>query len=878
MGNLKAEKMKTETSPQELPSRRQFLWQAAAVGGALATPVNLLAQAEAGASRGGVEMTELLRGWSLKSVEPQADLTAEFLSEAGRAATGEGWQPVAAMPAMVHDVLLAHGKIEEPWLPGGTEECFWTRERDWVYALKFLARPGRVSRLRFLGLDGRTEIYLNGTRVASHSDEHAPLTVDVSQVLRPENSLALCFRSHAGRSEEGVPETGRQRPNGSYLGPNPALTSVGIFDQVWLETSDGNTLEEAVAGVALDEALSTGTVTIEAAGQARLSPVSVHVRLFDPDGKPVAESTTPAETTAGSFNCRCVVKLDRPQLWWPRGYGGQPLYSVQVTLLAGDRPQQTLQRTIGFRRVTMPEPLHFVVNGVSVFLRGGNWVTPNLMSRVWDQARTERLFALAENANFNAFRIWGQVMAPHDTFYEMADARGFLLWQDFAQLPLKPDEVSRSRCREKATRQLKRLKHHPSILCWCGCNEAAMWAHEDYNKDFTDHGPWPGLAAAEEVGAICKQLDPERYYQPSSPYGGVNANDPREGNTHGYTNMWFVPGYDYLNFASEDTRIAAPVVHSLQRFMKTEHLWPEGYSTLYVHGNRHPFPATWLPYTCAESWKKTGPVEQFYDASDLAGLVHRLGMAEGLYYQDTVERQRRGRPAAEQSNRRCCGGYLVWKYNDSWPQVYSAKVDFFLEPYHAYYALRRAYAPVMLSFDLDTHLYLWAVNDSREPVSGAVKIQLYHLDRCEFRKEIKREVTVAPGESVVVVRLDQAGIRAFRREHILFATLSDATGRVIARANAFADIERRLTFPDAKLDVEVTSGALAITADKFARSVILEGDANGDPFGWFFEDNYFDLLPGEVKTVRILGRHPQGRITARAWYSKQETAVDWKKT
>ena len=184
----------------------------------------------------------------------------------------------------------------------------------------------------------------------------------------------------------------RRHPDGSYLGPNPPLASVGIFDRVWLETSDGNTLDEAVAGVSLDESLSTGTVTVDASGTARLPPVSVRVRLFDPEGKPVAESTTPAEITAGSFNCRCVVKLDRPQLWWPRGYGSQPLYRVQVTLLAGDRPQQTLQRTIGFRRMTMPEPLHFVVNGVPVLLRGGDWVTPNLMSRVWDQARVEQAF------------------------------------------------------------------------------------------------------------------------------------------------------------------------------------------------------------------------------------------------------------------------------------------------------------------------------------------------------------------------------------------------------------------------------------------------------------------------------------------------------
>ena len=173
------------------------------------------------------------------------------------------------MPAMVHDVLLAHGKIEEPWLPGGTEKCFWTGERDWVYALKFSAQPGRASRLRFLGLDGKAEVYLNGDRVASHSDEHAPLTVEVSQALRPENTLVLRLRSNPGKSGEGAPETGRQRPGGSYLGPNPGIRSVGIFDQVWLETSDGNTLDEAATGVSLDESLSTGTVTVDAAGKAR---------------------------------------------------------------------------------------------------------------------------------------------------------------------------------------------------------------------------------------------------------------------------------------------------------------------------------------------------------------------------------------------------------------------------------------------------------------------------------------------------------------------------------------------------------------------------------------------------------------------------------
>ncbi|MFC1765268.1 glycoside hydrolase family 2 protein [Planctomycetota bacterium] len=829
----------------------------------------VLGRTEAAPSGESLERIEISSGWKIKSMAPQAALDAAFLTDAGLA--GEGWLDAGVMPATVHDILLRQGKIDAPWLPGGTEKCFWVREQDWVYGVRFaVKKQGREAWLRFQGIENKVDVYLNGELLASH-DSKLPLAVNVSGRIQPENVLVV--HCHASAR----PGQGRRNSNrGSYLGPNPAISSVGVFGKVFVEISDGHRLQELVTDVSLNETLTQGTVTVDAAGTSHLSSVELRLRLLDPDDRRVGESVVSVTAEGGAFSGRCQLRVVRPRLWWPRLYGDQPLYRVEVSLLAQGRVQQTEQRTIGFRRITMPEPLHFVVNNVPVFLRGGDWVTPNLMSDVWDQARHERLFVLAENANFNAFRVWGQSEAPQDRFYEMADARGFLLWQDFTRLPMKSDAKSIASCTDKATGLIKRLKHHPAILCWCGCNEAAMWAHEDYNKSFTDRGPWPGLAAADAVGTVCKKLDADRYYLPSSPYFGMNPNDPRVGNTHGYTNMWYVPGYDYLNFASEDTRISAPPLHSCQRFMAPEELWPEGYSTLYLPGNGYPFPQTWLPYTTGESWKKTGPVEQFYDATDAAGLIHRLGMAESLYYQDIIERQRRGRPASEQTDRRCCGGYLVWKYNDSWPQVYSSKVDYFLEPKHVYYALRRAYTPLMLSFDIDSFITLWAINDTPQPVTGRVKIHLYHLGQNEFRKEIVQEVTVAPGQSSVVVQLDQAGIRAFRKEHILFATLTDKSGRVLARANAFADIERRLAFPEAKLDVKVQEGALVISTDKFARSIQLTGDANGNPFGWCFEDNYFDLLPGETKIVRILGDHAEGRVTARAWYSPHAETVMWK--
>jgi len=712
---------------------------------------------------------------------------------------------------------------------------------------------------------------------------YAPLEVDVSGRLRAQNALVLHFHTAfdlSGVKPEPIRFVGgdksrpvRRSPQNysNYLGPWPSFSRVGVYDNIFVETSDDARLTEIITSVSLDASLKNGVVQIDATGVGHVPSIDLQLRLLDPEGHLLGEQSMSAKVEDGKFDSSLVFKADQVKLWWPRGYGSQPLYSAEITLKTAGRPVHTEHRTLGFRRITMPEHLHFQVNGVPVKLWGADWVTPDWQTEVWNEKRVERLLDLAENANVNVFRVWGEVASPRDNFYELADARGFLLWQDFTDLPLAPDEESRAVCRRESESFIKRLKHHPSILCWCGKNEAAMWFSKDYNNDFKDNGPWPGLKAGEEVGAICKRLDPERYYQPSTPYGGAFPNDPQGGNTHGYTNIWFVPGYDYVNFATEDTRISAPTHGSLKRFITPNDMWPEGYSTMMLADNHLPFPKTWVHYTTSEGWKKVGPVEQFYDATDAAGLVYRLGMAASLYYRDTIERQRRGRDANDASTRRRCGGYLAWKFNDSWPEVYSAKVDYFLEPYHVYYALRRAYAPVLLSFDIGTYIHAWIVNDSTEPVSGRVKIQLLHLDRNEFTREIVREVTVAPGQSAVVIQLDQAGIASFRREHLLFGTLTAKSGQLLARSNALVDIERHITFPDARLDVQMKGRSLAMTTDKFARCVTLEGEGGG----WQFEDNYFDLVPGEVKTVRILGDKVRGRISIKPWYSLQGANLEF---
>jgi hypothetical protein len=266
---------------------------------------------------------------------------------------------------------------------------------------------------------------------------------------------------------------------------------------------------------------------------------------------------------------------------------------------------------------------------------------------------------------------------------------------------------------------------------------------------------------------------------------------------------------------------------------------------------------------------KTGPVEHFYDATEAAELVYRLDKAQSLYYQDVIERQRRGRSATDPNGLRQCGGYLAGRYNDCWPQIDSAKVDYFLEPCLSYYTLRRAYAPVLLSFDKGSYIHLWAINDTAETVSGQVTLELFNLRLNKVRKKYTQNVVVLPGLSQVVVRLDRAGMHTFHREHALLAVLRDDRGQVLARADSLVASERHVTFPAAKLETEIHDQTMTLRTDQYAHCVTLSGATQGG----FYSDNYFNLFPGEEKTVEILGQSSPGTVTVQARYSPHQTSI-----
>ena len=162
---------------------------------------------------------------------------------------------------------------------------------------------------------------------------------------------------------------------------------------------------------------------------------------FTSELKFVLENTAFTYSTNVTFNQNVSLSFFVPnstvQLWWPNGYGNQTLYTLSVY----SQGQLIGTRLIGFRTVELVQnsypsrikglSFYFVINGQPIYVKGSNWIPPDaFQERVTDE-RLERLLRSAKLANMNMLRVWGGGIYERNSFYELADRLGIMLWHDF---------------------------------------------------------------------------------------------------------------------------------------------------------------------------------------------------------------------------------------------------------------------------------------------------------------------------------------------------------------------------------------------------------------------------------------------------------------
>jgi beta-mannosidase len=466
----------------------------------------------------------------------------ECLGEAGLARVQqvpEGWIP-AQVPGEIHLDLVRAGQMPEPAVGANMPQCRWPETQSWWYRTEFqvdaeFLRQER-QRLVFDGLDLYAQVFVNGRLIGEAANAFVPAAFEVQPFLRAGGN-ELMVRLTAGSElaldatppGQGQPERPPSAAGGGAV-PNSmrdgdlyghrnwagrkwlrkpqfsygwdwvdALPNIGIWRSVRLE---GRT-HAVIHDLRLDLVQGDGGVGLEMeAVLENLHPWAerwcvLELEIRPPDDGAAIERHYPIGAPPGQTSLRDFIEVPEARLWWPNGMGDQPLYQVtaRVRHPAGgtcDHRQFAIGlRTVEIDRSGTDEASRFCfrVNGQEVFCRGAN-LGPHdaILARISD-AKYGTLVAEARNAHLNMFRINGCSIFEGSAFYQACDRAGILVWHDFMlTCTTYPDDDERflAAVRAEAEAAVQRLRHHPSIVLWCGNNECTWGFRDWWNPDKTN--------------------------------------------------------------------------------------------------------------------------------------------------------------------------------------------------------------------------------------------------------------------------------------------------------------------------------------------------------------------------------------------------------
>lgn len=511
-------------------------------------------------------------GWTLTAMNPEM-------------APAELRDPlVAGIPATVPGEaaldLLSAGLIDDPFDGDNETKQQWIGDIDWRFTCRFDWHDDSADRhdLVVYGLDTVATIELNGDPVAQTENCHRSYRFDINDLLTDgANELTVTFMSPVRYSDQAEQRRGYY-PHTEHHAFNqirkPSYTfgwdwgidvaNAGIWREIGIDSWSGVRLAEVrpLVDVSAD---GTGIlnvhVVVERAGKGRVmspmdahsqqTPVPVHVTLegygtmLEADGS-VGQGRN--ETTI-------TIAVPKAKLWWPIGYGDQPLYAVSVT--AGADLQAAWSGRIGFRTTHVDtradevgRPFQIYVNDVPVHAHGYNWIPDDaFISRISKRDYERGIRDLVE-ANANMVRIWGGGIYEDDVFYDLCDEHGIMVWHDFmlACAAYPEDAETKEEVEAEAREQIIRLSPHPSLIVWNGSNENyvayAEWggykqALRDDDRKPNDYGygekPWGDYYYSELFPQLLADLDPTHVYLPSSPMSFTrftNANWDTDGTMH----------------------------------------------------------------------------------------------------------------------------------------------------------------------------------------------------------------------------------------------------------------------------------------------------------------------------------------------------------
>jgi beta-mannosidase len=762
----------------------------------------------------------------------------------------------ATVPGTVHTDLMAVGKIPDPFFRMNENDVQWIDRLAWVYRRSFTVPESllreQVIELVADGLDTFVEIRINDHVVGTTANMFIAHQFVLTGILRPGgNTIEIVFDSPTLRCEALEQEHGRLQvalePHRVYARKaqysfgwdwGPKLTTSGIWRPIRIEAHSGPRLKDPFVRV-LSATAHEAELELEVTVDGWETPgLTLEGRITG------AEGQTTQQVTGGRvvFHRRLV----NPRLWWPNGYGAQRFYNAEMTLRKGNDVLHTLSVPFAVRTVRLvQEPdeegrsFNIEVNGTRIFCKGADWIPADtFLSRVADDTY-RRLLTLARDASMNMIRVWGGGVYEDSTFYDWCDRLGLMVWQDFmyacAEYPDYPGFLNEAR--REAGAAVKRLRNHPSIVLWCGNNECE-WIFCSANPG---KGPDEMRGAAifrDVLPAVVQEFDPTRPYWRSSPYGEGSPNGQDNGNHHQWEvwSMWQdFPAYrqDRARFVSEFGFQAPPHRRTLEHVMLPADRGPQ--SQVMEHHNKQIEGTERLFRFLAAHYLVTGTWEDFL-------YTGQLLQAEAL--KCAVEHWRRRKFRT--------GGALFWQLNDCWPVTSWSVIDCDLRPKASYYAARRFFAPVLVSFaPTDTNVEVWGTNDFLHDLKARLTVRLLTFKGKTLSSRTLR-VRIPANASARLLIVPVAWLRKGGPTNYMRAELSDG-GRTVSVNRFFFREPKHCELPRATVNFTLRKTGRGSYQATLRSAVFAPGVALSTPAdGVFFHDNFVDLDPGLPHEIPIV--------------------------
>lgn len=811
----------------------------------------LLPRAAAMPEAAGGRLTLSGGGWQLQRASEVQAGGVEIASPAYKA---EGWV-TATVPGTVLTSYKNVGALADPNYADNQlmisesffNSNFWYRNE---FQLPQSFKRDRVF-LNFDGINWKANVYLNGKQVGRLEGAFIRGKFDVTDCVKEgTNVLAveIIKNAHIG----AIKEKNKQSTdfNGGILGAdNPTFHATIGWD--WIPTMRGRNI-----GIWNDVFLTTtGKVTVQdpyvqtqfALPDTTQARLTAEVVVKNHDGKDVSgvlqgrvgdvTFEQPVQLKAGEE--RTVVfdadrfpqlQVKNPRLWWPNGYGTSYLYDANFTFKVGEEVSDARDFKVGIRQMTFNEDggvLNLYVNGRRFIGRGGNWgfseSNLNYRGREYETA-----VAYHADMNFTMLRNWVGMIGDEE-LYDACDKYGIMIWQDFwlANPADGPDPYYPDMFIANAEDYVKRIRSHASIGLYCGRNEG-----------------FPPETIDKALRRIVKEEHPGMHYISSSADDVVSGHGPYR----------MLPAKTYFTLETGNDKFHSergmPNVLTYESFLRTyspEGIWPQsdqwGMHDYTLEGAQG---ATSFNEIIATGYGQPESAKEF---ADLAQWVNYDG------HRSLFESRSKNRM-----------GLLMWMSHSCWPSMVWQTYDYYFEPTAAYFAIKKASEPLHIQWN---------------PATDEVEVVNYHAGLRPGLKArvqvLNMDATVAWEKEVSVDSREDTTEKCIKLEfpdglsqvHFIKLTLEE-NGKAVSenfyhRSKVENNYQALKQLPkvslraqtqydkgdDGEWKAEVTVENRSDAPALMVRLNIV-GDKDGKQFlPIFYSDNYFALLPGETKVVRV---------------------------